>query len=123
MMGLTFLAMWALAVMSLLSTGCESEPPRRQFAQTTEDAALPMRRDWPAGGQAFDFARIKQLAQQLRPGMSRSAVMLLLGSPAVKESDQWIYHDGPAGLLPVEGLVVEFEGRRYVSHHGTIGYW
>jgi outer membrane protein assembly factor BamE (lipoprotein component of BamABCDE complex) len=74
-----------------------------------------------AGGkppyQRFAFDEVKERAKELRPGMSKTGVLLLLGSPARREADSWIYLPSrPGTLLPAEALEVEFRGDRYETH-------
>lgn len=67
--------------------------------------------------QKYDFDEVKKRAKQLKPGMTGYNVLILLGSPAKKEGDAWVYLPSRTGaILPAEALQVNFERGRYVSH-------
>jgi|ETNmetMinimDraft_25_1059894.scaffolds.fasta_scaffold228865_2 hypothetical protein len=72
----------------------------------------------PQGDQRFAYATVKQQAERLRVGMTRTEVSILLGSPAFRDGDDWIYRDDRDGLIvPAEAMRLKFSQRRYVSHH------
>jgi len=71
----------------------------------------------PQGDQRFPYATVKERAERLAPGMSRTQVMILLGSPARRDGDDWVYRDDRDGILiPAEAMRVTFDRGRYVSH-------
>lgn len=60
--------------------------------------------------QAHSLEVVRLRAQDLTPGMTRTEVFLLLGSPAAYRGDTWVYRDGDTEL------VVAFDGDRYAGH-------
>ena len=67
--------------------------------------------------QKYDYQTVRERAKQLRPGMSKLEVVLLLGSPAQKEPTVWRYMQKRDGLLlPSEALHVHFQGNAVVDH-------
>ena len=61
----------------------------------------------PRGNQKFEYAVVKERAAQLRDGMSKMEVIILLGSPAESSAggDIWAYlPERPAVLVPASGL-------------------
>ena len=77
---------------------------------------------YPGGqpSQKYDYKEVKRLAKQLRPGMAQIDVMILLGSPAQRQADRWIYLPSkPTFLLPTEGLEVRFRRGMYESYKTT----
>ena len=73
----------------------------------------------PRGHQRFEFKTVERRAEQLESGMNKTQVLLLLGSPAEKRSndDVWMYlPERPAVLVPARGLRLEFEDGVLVKH-------
>jgi outer membrane protein assembly factor BamE (lipoprotein component of BamABCDE complex) len=73
----------------------------------------------PRGDQRFPFTQVEERARKLQPGLTRSEVMLLLGSPAeIDESDSvWIYlPERYAVLVPARALRLEFDGNVLKEH-------
>ncbi len=67
--------------------------------------------------QQHDFDEVKKRAKQLKVGMRSVDVLILLGSPAKKETNAWVYLPSRTGaIIPAEALQVNFERGRYVSH-------
>ena len=67
--------------------------------------------------QKYAFAEVKKRARALRPGMSRSDVLITLGSPAEIRGGTWVYLPSTPGyVMPSELLEVRFQSGRYVSH-------
>ncbi len=72
----------------------------------------------PREGQKFTFDVVQQRAEQLRTGMTKLDVHLLLGSPAEKDAadDLWIYlPERYAVLVPARALRLEFRDRVLVD--------
>ena len=70
----------------------------------------------PPPGQRYDLSEVNRRAEQLKVGMSRAAVYMLLGSPAKREGGDWIYLPSRSGtLLPSASLKVHFERGRFAS--------
>jgi outer membrane protein assembly factor BamE (lipoprotein component of BamABCDE complex) len=66
----------------------------------------------PRGSQGMQFSDVEKAAENLRNGMSRAQVMLLLGSPAEKsdDGDVWVYlPERYAILIPARALRLEFK--------------
>lgn len=66
----------------------------------------------PRGNQRHPWDKVKELAKGLKKGMTKSQVMMLMGSPAEvdKAEDQWIYLPERYGILiPAEALRLEFK--------------
>ncbi|MHC5065615.1 MAG: outer membrane protein assembly factor BamE domain-containing protein [Planctomycetota bacterium] len=73
----------------------------------------------PRGNQRHEYSVVKENAKQLKTGMSKMDVLLLLGSPAEKErfGDVWIYlPERAAVLIPSSALKLEFESNKLVKH-------
>lgn len=67
--------------------------------------------------QKYDYTYVKEQAGRLEPGMSKAEVLIVLGSPAVRDPARWVYRPKRSGLIvPAEAMVVRFEQGRYVSH-------
>jgi outer membrane protein assembly factor BamE (lipoprotein component of BamABCDE complex) len=67
--------------------------------------------------QKYAFNEVKKRAKGLRPGMSRSEVLITLGSPAETHGSTWVYlPPKPGYVVPTELLEVRFQSGRYVSH-------
>jgi hypothetical protein len=76
----------------------------------------------PQGNQRYEFATVERRAEQLQVGMTRSDVMMLLGTPAEQSDDGviWIYlPERPAVLVPSRALRLEFEGGILKAHAYT----
>jgi outer membrane protein assembly factor BamE (lipoprotein component of BamABCDE complex) len=66
----------------------------------------------PRGNQHYEFDDVQRRSEQLKAGMSKLAVLMLLGSPAEKSSDEdvWVYlPERPAVLVPARALRLVFE--------------
>ncbi len=66
----------------------------------------------PRGSQGMQFSDVEKAAENLRNGMSRAQVMLLLGSPAEQsdDGDVWVYlPERYAILIPARALRLEFK--------------
>ncbi|MFT5051660.1 MAG: outer membrane protein assembly factor BamE (lipoprotein component of BamABCDE complex) [Chlamydiales bacterium] len=73
----------------------------------------------PRGNQALDFDEVKDNAERLMEGMTKTQVQVLLGSPAEKSSsgNVWVYlPERPAVVVPGRALQLKFEGGRLVEH-------
>jgi hypothetical protein len=67
--------------------------------------------------QKYAFSEVKKRARGLRAGMSRSEVLITLGSPAEIRGNTWVYlPPKPGYVVPTELLEVRFERGRYVAH-------
>ena len=67
--------------------------------------------------QKHGYDEVKRRAKNLRAGMTKYDVLVLLGSPARKEYDRWEYQPKQSALIvPAEAMIVRFEGNRYVRH-------
>lgn len=65
----------------------------------------------PRGDQKNEYAYVKERAAQLRVGMTKMEVTILLGSPAQTshDGDVWDYvPERPAVLMPAQGLRLVF---------------
>ena len=97
---------WALVLAAAALGGC-----------VTEDAATG--EVIPRGNQRYEFAKVEQAAEQLRDGMTKAQVLLLLGSAAEMDDagDVWIYLPERYGILiPARALRLEFKDGRLVDH-------
>jgi len=73
----------------------------------------------PRGGQKYKFATVERQAKQLREGMTKFDVSLLLGSPAETSDDGnvWMYvPERPAVLVPTRGLRLVFKSNVLETH-------
>jgi outer membrane protein assembly factor BamE (lipoprotein component of BamABCDE complex) len=73
----------------------------------------------PRGKQRYPWEKVKELAKQLKDGMRKDQVLLLMGSPAEvdKEEDQWIYlPERYAILIPAQALRLEFKNQILIDH-------
>jgi outer membrane protein assembly factor BamE (lipoprotein component of BamABCDE complex) len=72
----------------------------------------------PRGNQRYPWDTVKELAKDLKVGMNKLQVTLLMGSPAEvdAEDNQWIYlPERYAILIPAEALRLEFKGTELVE--------
>lgn len=94
-------ARWRLVLLLLLlgiSGACVTENA------TTGEAV-------PRGNQKYPFERVEKAAEDLALGMSKTQVLLVLGSPAEmsEKGDVWIYLPERYGILiPARALRLEF---------------
>jgi len=73
----------------------------------------------PRGDQRYPWEKVKELAKQLKDGMNKDQVLMLMGSPAEvdKEDDQWVYLPERYGILiPAQALHLQFKDRILVKH-------
>jgi outer membrane protein assembly factor BamE (lipoprotein component of BamABCDE complex) len=73
----------------------------------------------PRGNQRYEFSKVEEAAENLRDGMSKAQVLMLLGSPAEKDDDgdTWIYlPERYAILIPARALQLEFKDGVLASH-------
>ena len=73
----------------------------------------------PRGNQRYPFERVEKAAERLVVGMTKTEVLLLLGSPAEKdEKDEiWVYLPERYGILiPAQALRLEFRDRVLTEH-------
>jgi outer membrane protein assembly factor BamE (lipoprotein component of BamABCDE complex) len=67
--------------------------------------------------QKYEFKEVKRRVKELRPGMTRTEVLIALGSPAEVRGDTWVYLPDETGyIIPTELLEVRFRGAGYVAH-------
>lgn len=72
----------------------------------------------PRGEQKFPFEKVEKYAEKLQLGMSKTQVMVLLGSPAEQDQkgDVWVYlPERYAVVIPARALRVEFRDRLLVE--------
>jgi len=104
---ITLLRQLAIIAALLCLTPVAACTPREPV---TGDVATPR-------GQRYTFDYVEQHADQLRAGMSQLDVLLLLGSPAERQGEDWVYLPSREGIvLPAQALRVEFDDGRYVKH-------
>jgi outer membrane protein assembly factor BamE (lipoprotein component of BamABCDE complex) len=100
-----------MVLVALMLAGCVNADP--QTGKTI-----------PRGGQKYEFATVERRAEQLRDGMTKLEVHMLLGSPAEKsdDGDVWVYlPERPAVLVPSHALRLVFKGDVLVEHgHSAI---
>ena len=73
----------------------------------------------PRGNQKYEFDEVVERAGELRDGLSRAQVLLMLGSPAEKDEggNVWVYlPERPGVLIPARALRLEFENGRLIDH-------
>lgn len=93
-----------LAALVLFSGGCQTEG-----VETRTYAGKPAE-------QRYELAEVEEKLDQLRSGMGKIDVLLLLGSPAIEEPDHWIYLPSRTGtIIPAEAVRVDFQGQRYMG--------
>jgi outer membrane protein assembly factor BamE (lipoprotein component of BamABCDE complex) len=83
----------------------------------TEDATTG--ENIPRGNQRYEFSKVEKYAEQLRDGMTKAQVLMLLGSAAEMDDagDTWIYLPERYGILiPARALQLEFKNSVLVSH-------
>ncbi len=74
----------------------------------------------PRGNQRYEFSRVEKAADQLRDGMTKMEVLLMLGSPAEMNDagNTWIYLPERYGIIiPARALRLEFKDD-LLSDHG-----
>ena len=83
---------------------------------TAEDQAEPLR-TYSTRKQLNEYDKVKSLLPRLSVGMSSLDVLLILGAPASKEGQTWIYlPERPGFFIPAESLKVQFDRGRYSGH-------
>jgi outer membrane protein assembly factor BamE (lipoprotein component of BamABCDE complex) len=73
----------------------------------------------PRGSQRYEFDTVQRRAERLEKGMTKSSVIMLLGSPAEVSDDKdvWVYlPERPAVLIPGRALRLVFENGKLVQH-------
>lgn len=73
----------------------------------------------PRGNQRYEFSRVEKSAEQLKNGMTKAQVLLLLGSPAEMNAagDTWVYLPERYGILiPARALQLQFKGSVLTDH-------
>ncbi len=73
----------------------------------------------PRGDQRYEFETVNRRAKELKNGMTKFSVMMMLGSPAEKSGDGaiWVYlPERPAVLIPGRALRLEFKDGVLVEH-------
>ena len=73
----------------------------------------------PRGKQRYEFETVERRAEQLKEGMTKLDVTLLLGSPAETsdDGDVWVYlPERPAVLLPSRALRLVFKNNLLEKH-------
>ena len=97
---------FALPLTALILAGCVNVDP--ETGKTI-----------PRGDQRHLFADVEKQAGNLKDGMTKMQVLILLGSPA-ETSDYgnvWVYlPERPAVLVPSHALQLEFKNDVLVSH-------
>ncbi len=86
-------------------------------ACVTENAATG--ENIPRGKQRYEFAKVERAAEYLRVGMTRTEVLILLGSAAEtgEQGDVWVWLPERYGVLvPARALQVRFRDGRVVEH-------
>ena len=91
-----------LAVVFLM-TGCMTDPGQSEIGSVTD--------------QQFTYRDVKSRIKQLEPGINKSQVKTILGTPAKRDKNMWRYMTiSPAMVIPAETLVVEFKQGLYTGH-------
>ena len=73
----------------------------------------------PRGQQGMQFSDVEKAAENLKEGMTRAQVMLMLGSPAERSDDGnvWVYlPERYAILIPARALRLEFKDGVLTDH-------
>jgi outer membrane protein assembly factor BamE (lipoprotein component of BamABCDE complex) len=73
----------------------------------------------PRENQRYPWAKVKELAERLEIGMTKSQVLMIMGSPAETDEagNQWVYLPERYGvLIPAQALRLEFKGLELVEH-------
>ena len=73
----------------------------------------------PRGDQKYEFSQVEKKAEGLKEGLTRSQVLLMLGSPAEQDDggNIWVYlPERPGVLIPARALRLEFKNGRLVDH-------
>ena len=73
----------------------------------------------PRGDQRYEWSKVKELEKQLKDGMTKTQVLMLMGSPAEVDAadNQWIYlPERYAILIPAQALQLDFKDRILVKH-------
>jgi outer membrane protein assembly factor BamE (lipoprotein component of BamABCDE complex) len=97
------------ALIALMLVGCVNVDP--QTGKTI-----------PRGKQKYKFATVERRAEQLREGMTKLDVTILLGSPAETsdDGDIWFYvPERPAVLVPTRCLRLVFKSNVLATHDYT----
>ncbi|MFW5682912.1 MAG: hypothetical protein ACOC1G_07900 [Phycisphaeraceae bacterium] len=70
-----------------------------------------------AVNQKYAMDEVRDRLDQLEPGMSKPAVLMQLGSPAIQRETYWEYRPERSGtVLPAAAVRVHFENDRYTGH-------
>jgi outer membrane protein assembly factor BamE (lipoprotein component of BamABCDE complex) len=95
-----------LVLAALMLAGCVSVDPKTG-------------KTLPRGDQKYSFDTVERRSEQLRKGMTKLDVMMLLGSPAERsdDGDVWVYlPERPAVLVPSRALRLVFENNVLAKH-------
>jgi outer membrane protein assembly factor BamE (lipoprotein component of BamABCDE complex) len=73
----------------------------------------------PRGRQGQEFSKVEKAAENLKDGMTKTQVYLLLGSPAETDDkgDVWVYLPERYGIIvPARALRLEFKDTILMDH-------
>jgi hypothetical protein len=85
--------------------GCTAEPQTDSL------------RTYSTRNQLNEYDKVKSLLPQLSVGMAGIDVLIILGSPASKDRQTWVYlPERPGFFIPAESLQVQFDRGRYIGH-------
>jgi len=88
----------------LMTAGCQT-----QGVETETYAGKPAKQRYP-------LSEVEDRLDELRPGMAKVEVLLVLGSPAIEEPDHWIYLPSRTGtVIPAEAIRVDFRSGTYTG--------
>lgn len=68
--------------------------------------------------QRYHIDIVRARAVDLRPGMSKAEVYVLLGAPAEYRGDTWVYRSAPGSEGKDETFQVRFNKDGYIGHSG-----
>ena len=86
-------------VLPMAGVGCKPTP-------VGDDAAVGSDRYY----QKYELSEVRKRAKELKPGMSKGQVLIILGSPAIKAQSHWDYVDNrPGAIIPAMTLRIEFD--------------
>lgn len=86
----------------LAAAGCASD--RQNVAETQREVPL---------AQRYSLDEVQVRAGELRPGMTKADVYMLLGSPTEYGDRAWVYRGGIDGG---KAMRVEFQNGQYAGH-------
>ena len=99
-----FICFFSVAIIVVVITGCVETDVETGKMTAVSD-------------QLLEYDQVKERLDKLKQGMVMHEVLFLLGSPAKRSGNEWIYlPNRPSWVIPGEAIHIKFHRNVYVSH-------